>query len=103
LFHQVRHPAEGRQQIISLGPQSVIVLVDTRDLRLHRIQTPELGAEPLVFRDQGFELLLPSAEEPMSLLEPPRGVLVLCVHAIVQLASPSTGPNAGRHISFGSS
>jgi hypothetical protein len=37
LFHQVRHPAEGRQQIISLGPQPVVVLVDARDDRLELV------------------------------------------------------------------
>jgi len=37
LFHQVRHPAEGRQQLISLSPQPVVVLVDARDDRLELV------------------------------------------------------------------
>ena len=71
LFQQVRHAAEGGQQLISLGSQPVIVLVDARDLRLQGIQAPELGAEPLVllgpFGQQAVGLLVIEAEEPTDL------------------------------------
>jgi hypothetical protein len=37
LLHQVLYSTEGRQQLISLGPQPVVVLVDVRDDRLELV------------------------------------------------------------------
>jgi len=48
LVRQLRHAAEGGQQLIAVSPQPVIVLVAPCDLRLQRIQAPKVGAEPLV-------------------------------------------------------
>jgi len=82
---------EGRQQLISLGPQAVVVLVDALDGRLQFIQPPELGAEPFVLLGELFKLLTHNAEELMAFVEPACDVVSLPVHGICQRAAPSTG------------
>jgi hypothetical protein len=68
LVDQVRHAGERGQQLISLGSQPVIVVVDARDLGLQGIQAPKVGAKPLVllgpFSHQAVDLLMIEAEEP---------------------------------------
>jgi len=60
--------AKGGHQLVSLGSQAVIVVVDARDLRL---QAPKVGAEPFVllgpFGLQAVDLLVIEAEAPADL------------------------------------
>jgi len=71
LVDQVRHSGERGQQLISLGSQPVIVLVEARDLGLQGIQAPKVDAKPLVllgpFSHQTVDLLVIEAEEPTDL------------------------------------
>jgi hypothetical protein len=92
-FHHVGYLAKGRQQLITLGPQLLIVLIDARNDRLELIQTPEFGAKSRIILRQVVDLLVQQGKKLTALIEPARDILSLRVHAVVQAAFPSTGAN----------
>ena len=90
LFHHVGHAAKGRQQLISLVPQSIIVLIDARNDRLKLVDPPELGAKALIVLGQVLDLLVQHPEELTAFIEPASDILPLRVHGHVL----STGTKA---------
>jgi hypothetical protein len=80
VFHHLGDAAQSGQQLVSLGPQLVIVVVDACNDRLQLVQATELSAQALIVLGEVLDLLVQHTEKLTPLIQPTRDVLSLRVH-----------------------